>query len=125
MICAVIDGGEQMEVDALGRKISESAKIAPQPGTDVTVTLDLDLQRAAERAMSGHRGAVVALDPATGDILALVSAPSFDLNARGATALGVQPRGARQLSARLGLQDHHRRRRPGDRQNSPGHLFYL
>jgi len=74
------DGGQQVEVDVHGRIQRVVQETAPQPGQSVTLTLDLDMQRVAEEALSGHRGAAVALDPRTGDILALASAPSFDLN---------------------------------------------
>jgi penicillin-binding protein 2 len=50
------------------------------PGKDLQLTIDLDLQVVAELAMQGRRGAVVALDPRSGEILALVSAPSYDSN---------------------------------------------
>lgn len=77
------DGGEQVEVDAFGRKVSTLAMTPALSGRDLTLTLDLEVQRAAEHALQGRQGAAVALDPDTGDILALVSSPSFDLNARG------------------------------------------
>ena len=54
--------------------------LSPGPGSNVYLSLDLDLQRLATRALEGRRGAVVALDPWTGEILALVSAPTFDPN---------------------------------------------
>ncbi len=75
--------------NALGRHISADAlELAgtlpddetPAPGDNVYLTLDLDLQNVALRALEGRRGALVALDPSSGDILALVSAPSFDPN---------------------------------------------
>ena len=75
--------------NALGRQIStDSPELAdslpadeiPVPGDNVYLSLDLDLQMIATRALEGRRGAVVAIDPWTGEILALVSAPSFDPN---------------------------------------------
>ena len=53
---------------------------SPEPGANVYLSLDLDLQRIAAEAFAGRRGALVALDPWTGEILALISAPSFDPN---------------------------------------------
>ena len=53
---------------------------APDPGSNVFLSIDLDLQRVATRALEGRRGALVAIDPWSGEILALVSAPSFDPN---------------------------------------------
>ena len=52
----------------------------PAPGSNIYLSLDLDLQRVAYNALEGRRGSVVAIDPTTGEILALVSAPSFDPN---------------------------------------------
>ena len=53
---------------------------APAPGDNVYLSIDLDLQLLATEALQGQRGAVVAIDPWNGEILALVSAPSFDPN---------------------------------------------
>ncbi len=75
--------------DARGRHIpADSSELldslpmdkTPSPGSNIYLSLDLDLQRVAYEALQGRRGAVVALDPGTGEILALVSAPSFDPN---------------------------------------------
>ena len=54
--------------------------LSPTPGANVYLSIDLELQQLASRAFEGRRGALVALDPRTGEILALVSAPSFDPN---------------------------------------------
>ena len=54
--------------------------LTPAPGANVYLSIDLDLQRIATKALEGRRGALVAIDPWTGEILALVSAPSFDPN---------------------------------------------
>ncbi len=56
------------------------ADATPAPGSNVYLSIDLDLQKIANRALEGRRGAVVAIEPATGEVLALVSAPSFDPN---------------------------------------------
>ncbi|UCC68229.1 MAG: penicillin-binding protein 2 [Armatimonadota bacterium] len=74
------DGGDQIEVDASGRRVGTLGTVPPRPGRNVWLTLDLDLQGAAEEALGGRAGAVVALDPWTGDILALASHPSYDPN---------------------------------------------
>ena len=75
--------------NALGRRIpTDSREMAeslpadetPLPGMNVYLSLDLGLQRVAVNALDGRRGAVVAIDPWTGEILALVSSPSFDPN---------------------------------------------
>jgi penicillin-binding protein 2 len=73
-------GGEQVEVDATGRLIRTLGTEPPLAGQEVRLTLDLDLQRAAERALGSRMGAVIALDPHTGEVLALVSHPAFDPN---------------------------------------------
>jgi penicillin-binding protein 2 len=52
----------------------------PDPGSNIYLSLDIELQRVAFDALEGRRGSIVALDPTTGEILALVSAPSFDPN---------------------------------------------
>tara|TARA_B110000003_G_scaffold182165_1_gene181266 strand:- start:34911 stop:36755 length:1845 start_codon:yes stop_codon:yes gene_type:complete len=61
----------------------------PQPGADLTLTLDAELQLYAEQLMRGKRGAVVAIEPATGEILAFVSAPSYDGNLLTGTSRGA------------------------------------
>jgi len=82
-------GYRHLITNARGRQVpSDSSELldtlpvdqSPGPGANVYLSLDLDLQRIATRALEGRRGAVVALDPWTGEILALVSAPSFDPN---------------------------------------------
>lgn len=78
------DGFRFVEVDALGRTVREASEegfLAPVPGQEIRTTLDLELQRfVAEQFPKGARGAVVALEPATGAVLALYSAPPFDPN---------------------------------------------
>jgi penicillin-binding protein 2 len=73
-------------VNALGFRIGDSSfepervGVPELIGSSVTLTLDLDVQRAADQALEGKRGAIVALNPNTGEVLALASAPSFDPN---------------------------------------------
>lgn len=78
------DGVEYVVVNARGRRVStlgEPGARPPEPGQDLTLTLDLKVQRALEEAMAGvGRGAAVALDPRDGGILALVSRPVYDPN---------------------------------------------
>jgi penicillin-binding protein 2 len=69
-------GGE----DALRRAIHAEFR-EPRPGRDLQLTIDLRVQRLAEAALDGHQGAVVVLDPRTGDVLALASRPAYDPNA--------------------------------------------
>jgi len=72
------DGGRQIEVDALGREIRPLGIVEPFPGNNLFLTIDLDLQRTAEEAYQDKNGALVAMDPKTGRILAMVSKPSFE-----------------------------------------------
>ncbi|MBN3032643.1 MAG: penicillin-binding protein 2 [Candidatus Saganbacteria bacterium] len=75
-----VDGGKKIEVDAFGTPTRLLESREPLPGADVKLTLDLDLQRAAEQALAGKEGAVVILDPRTGELLAMVSRPNYDPN---------------------------------------------
>jgi penicillin-binding protein 2 len=79
-----VDGKRFVEVNALGRKaelLGDKRPILPKRGTNLKLTIDLDLQRAAENAFpAGARGAVVAMDPRNGDVLVLASRPNFDPN---------------------------------------------
>ncbi len=76
-----VNGGHQVEVDARGRRVRTLGLMAPRPGRNIRLTLDFNLQRTAEEALAGRSGAAVALDPRTGEILALASSPSYDPNA--------------------------------------------
>ncbi len=73
-------GGRQVEVDANGRLIKVLKTVEPVSGNDLHLTLDLELQRAAEQLLGENDGAVVAIDPSNGDVLVMASAPSFDQN---------------------------------------------
>ena len=90
-------GFQQVVTNALGRQVPVETRDfsdalpagqGPTPGFNLHLTLDLDLQRIATQALEGRRGSIVAIDPTNGDILALVSAPSFDPNA---FATGMSP----------------------------------
>ncbi|NBF12658.1 penicillin-binding protein 2 [Pseudomonas sp. Fl4BN1] len=73
-------GFEEVETNAQGRVMRVLRRHNPVQGQDIVLTLDVQLQSAAEDALGDRRGAVVALDPATGQVLAMVSRPSFDPN---------------------------------------------
>ena len=73
-------GFEQVEIDAAGRGIRTLSRTPSQPGNNVTLTLDMRLQQVAEVAFGERRGALVAIDPSTGGLLALLSKPAFDPN---------------------------------------------
>lgn len=73
-------GYEEVETDAGGKPIQTFKEITAIPGENIYLTIDSGLQFAAERALHGHRGAVVAIDPNTGQVLAMVSEPGYDSN---------------------------------------------
>ncbi len=74
------DGGYQSEVNAVGYKINIMGRLDPIPGHNVILTIDAELQKTAEEGLTGKVGAIVAVDPQNGRILAMASSPSFDPN---------------------------------------------
>ncbi len=75
-----ITGYEQVEVDSGGRGVRTLSRTSPTSGNNLVLTLDIKLQEVAEQAFGDKRGALVAIEPATGGILAFVSMPGFDPN---------------------------------------------
>jgi penicillin-binding protein 2 len=75
-----VDGQRRVEVDSYGNERHVLDDKEAIPGKNLQLTIDLDLQAVAELAMENRRGAVVALDPRTGEVLAMVSRPAFDPN---------------------------------------------
>lgn len=73
-------GGELREVNAAGQKIRNLGSIEPKPGQTLTLSLDIELQKIAENALGTRRGAVVAVDVRTGEVLVMASHPGFDPN---------------------------------------------
>ena len=73
-------GYQQVEVNAQGRVIRVLEKVAPKPGENIHLTIDLSLQQIAIDELKNKRGAIVAMDPKNGDVLALVSSPGYDPN---------------------------------------------
>lgn len=73
-------GYEEVETNARGRVLRVLKRVEPFSGQDIYLTLDIALQEAAEAALDGRRGAIVAIEPNTGEVLAMVSQPSFDPN---------------------------------------------
>jgi penicillin-binding protein 2 len=73
-----VDGRLLEVVDSLGRSRGEMTREEPKRGGSVRLTLDYDLQRKAEEVLAGKEGAVVVMDPKSGDVLALASYPNFD-----------------------------------------------
>src|SRR5258705_11339863 len=90
-------GDQQVEGDALGRRVRVLQEEPARPGGTLARTLDRDLQEAADRAPAKAGGAIVALDPRSGEVLAMVSHPSFDPN--------VFARGIRSAEWRVLVED--------------------
>ncbi|HEY5027927.1 MAG TPA: penicillin-binding protein 2 [Candidatus Angelobacter sp.] len=76
------DGSRRVLVNSKGKEVGRppNANIPAVPGQKLKLTVDLDIQKAAEQAMEGKNGAVIAMDPRNGEILAMVSRPAFDPN---------------------------------------------
>jgi penicillin-binding protein 2 len=74
------DGSRDVIVNSHGKEVGVLGQEMATPGTDIYLTIDLDVQMAAEKALEGKTGAIVAMDPHTGEILAMVSRPTFDPN---------------------------------------------
>lgn len=91
-------GGRNLLVDAHGRELQLLSSVDPEPGRNVVLTIDHRLQEVAEQALDrdGKSGAVVALDPRNGEVLALVSRPAFDPNE---FAIGIDPDRWRDLTS--------------------------
>lgn len=88
-------GLQQVETNARGRVLRVLERTPPTPGKNLYLNIDVRLQRAAEKAFTGERGALVAIEPQTGAVLALVSVPSYDTNL---FVNGIDPTTYRELS---------------------------
>lgn len=75
-----ITGYDEIEVSAGGRAVRTLSRTSPTPGNNLRLSVDIELQKIVEQAFGDRRGALVAIEPATGDILAYVSMPTFDPN---------------------------------------------
>ncbi len=75
-----ITGYDEIEVSAGGRAVRTLSRHAPMPGKNLILSVDIELQKIIEKAFGDRRGALVAIEPETGDILAYVSMPTFDPN---------------------------------------------
>ena len=73
-------GGTLVQIDVSGYRHGELARRAPKAGGDLRLTLDMEVQLLAHKALGPHQGSVVVLDPDNGDVLAMLSAPGFDAN---------------------------------------------
>ena len=81
-------GYKTIEVDVHGKEIRELTRVIPKKGSDIYLTLDKDLQELARNELAGRKGAIVALDPNTGFIKALISGPDFNPNIFNKTEIG-------------------------------------
>ena len=86
-------GGRLVRVDVSGYKFGELSNKAPDDGADIQLTLDVRIQQIAERVLKGRRGAIVVMDPHSGAVLALASAPGYNPNDF-VPAIGVEQWGA-------------------------------
>ena len=113
------NGGRQIEVNAMGRKVRVLENLEPNPGNNLFLTLDLELQKTVEEAMAGKSGAVVVMDPQSGDILALASKPDFDPNL---FARGISPENWKSLTTN---PDNPLQNRATQGQYPPGSVFKI
>ena len=114
-----IDGWEEVETDAQGRLVRLVDRLEPQSGFNVVLTLDKELQMAAEKAFAGKRGSVVAMNPQTGEILVWVSQPAYDPN------LFAQRLSRETWEALINDPTHPLQNRPLQAQYPPGSVFKL
>jgi penicillin-binding protein 2 len=75
-----VTGYEEVEVSAGGRAVRTLSRKSATPGNNLILSIDIELQKVVEQAFGNRRGALVAIEPSTGDILAYVSMPTFDPN---------------------------------------------
>ncbi len=73
-------GGSLIRVDVAGYKHGDLGGLEPEAGSDLMLSLDLNIQKLAEQALAGHNGSMVVMDPRNGEILAMASTPAFDPN---------------------------------------------
>jgi len=109
-------GREEVLVNAHGRRMQVLGRGAARPGRDLLLTIDIEAQLAAWEAMQDRRGAVVAIDPRNGEVLVLVSAPSFDPTAM-STGMSRPDFLARPVPARFDHQAHPGPGRPAERRH--------
>jgi penicillin-binding protein 2 len=116
-LLAGVNGERRVIVDSHGREMAEERRVEARPGQNLFVTLDLGLQQVAEDYFKDKVGAAVALDPRTGEILALVSSPAYDPNwfTRRVTA--------KEWAGLLGDTDHPLQNRAIQNAFSPGSTF--
>jgi len=112
-------GGMQVEVDAVGRVIEIMSSKPSKSGEDVFLTLDANLQRFSESIFEEHSGAIVAMDPMNGKILALVSYPAFDPN------LFIRGISHKEWQELISSKDHPLQNKASSGQYPPGSIFKI
>jgi len=114
-----IRGGQQVEVDASGRRLRVLYQRAAEPGFNIYLTIDKDLQMLAEHSLKNRAGAIIAMNPMTGEVLTMASSPSFNPND---FAKGMDEKGWKRLvsNPRFPLQN-----RVISGQYPPGSLFKI
>jgi penicillin-binding protein 2 len=112
-------GEEQVEVDAVGRRLKVISRKPPASGYNIGLAIDKDLQFVAEEQLKNKKGAIVAMDPRTGEILAMASSPSFDPN------MFLQGMDRSQWSNLLSSKDHPLQNRAIAGQYPPGSTFKI
>jgi penicillin-binding protein 2 len=112
-------GEEQVEVDAVGRRLKVISRKPPASGYDIGLTIDENLQFVAEEQLKNKKGAIVAVDPRTGEILAMASSPSFDPN------MFLQGIDKSQWSNLMSSKDHPLQNRAIAGQYPPGSTFKI
>lgn len=110
-------GGEQVEMDAAGRKLRVISRKPPVSGLSLSLTVDKDLQLLADNQLKGKKGAIVAIDPNNGEILALSSSPGFDPN------LFIGEVDRKEWQRLVTSKDHPLQNRAASGQYPPGSIF--
>jgi penicillin-binding protein 2 len=112
-------GGEQVEVDAVGRRLKVISRKPPTSGYNIGLTIDKNLQLVAEKELKNKKGAIVAMNPRTGEILAMASSPSFDPNEF------LQGIDKSQWTSLMSSKDHPLQNRAIAGQYAPGSTFKI
>lgn len=112
-------GYRRIEVDAYGRELGQLDQLFPTPGANVYLTLDMKLQQEAEACLAGKMGAIVALDPRNGKVLAMASSPPYSQEA---FERGLTPQEWHKLSTH---KDHPLENRALKGQYPPGSTFKI
>ena len=114
-----VRGGEEVEVDAAGRRLSVIARKPPVAGQNIGLTIDKNLQQVAEKCLKNKKGSIVALNPMTGEVLAMASNPDYDPN------LFLEGLNKAEWTKLVTSKDHPLQNRAIAGQYSPGSTFKI